>query len=62
MLAVRRCPAAGTAELLARLAASFPVPRLGTAVEVADLICFIASEEAGYITGAVLNVNGGMYM
>ena len=31
-------------ELLERLAASYPVPRLGTAVEVADLICFLASE------------------
>src|SRR5207253_7434537 len=31
-------------ELLERLAASYPVPRLGTATEVADLICFAASE------------------
>jgi hypothetical protein len=29
-------------------AASYPVPRLGTALEVADLICFAASEAAGY--------------
>src|SRR5439155_3860711 len=41
-------------ELLERLAASYPVPRLGTALEVADLICFAASEAAGYITGASL--------
>ncbi len=33
-------------ELLERLAASYPVPRLGTALEVADLICFAASEAA----------------
>jgi hypothetical protein len=32
------------AELLERLAASYPVPRLGTTLEVADLICFAASE------------------
>ncbi len=32
--------------LLERLAASYPVPRLGTALEVADLICFAASEAA----------------
>jgi 3-oxoacyl-[acyl-carrier protein] reductase len=49
-------------ELLQRLAASYPVPRLGTAREVADLICFAASEEAGYITGASLDINGGDLM
>jgi 3-oxoacyl-[acyl-carrier protein] reductase len=47
---------------LLELAASFPVPRLGTAREVADLICFIASEGAGYITGASLDINGGDLM
>jgi 3-oxoacyl-[acyl-carrier protein] reductase len=49
-------------ELLARLAASYPVPRLGAALEVADLICFIASEAAGFITGASLDINGGDVM
>ena len=49
-------------ELLDRLAAGFPVPRLGTALEVADLICFAASEAAGYITGASLDINGGDLM
>lgn len=49
-------------ELLERLAASYPVPRLGTALEVADLICFAASEEAGYITGASFDINGGDLM
>jgi NAD(P)-dependent dehydrogenase (short-subunit alcohol dehydrogenase family) len=49
-------------ELLARLAAGYPVPRLGTALEVADLICFAASEEAGYITGASFDINGGDLM
>jgi len=49
-------------ELLQRLAASFPVPRLGEAREVADLICFVASEEAGYITGASFDINGGDLM
>lgn len=47
---------------LERLARSYPVPRLGTALEVADLICFIASERAGYITGASLDINGGDLM
>ena len=49
-------------ELLERLAAAYPVPRLGTALEVADLICFAASEAAGYITGAAFDINGGDLM
>lgn len=49
-------------ELLGRLAAGYPVPRLGTAEEVADLICFAASEAAGYITGASFDINGGDLM
>jgi len=49
-------------ELLERLADGFPVPRLGTAREVADLICFAASEEAGYVTGASLDISGGDLM
>ena len=51
-----------SAELLARLAGGFPIRRLGTAQEVADLVCFIASEAAGYITGASLDINGGDLM
>jgi len=51
-----------SSERLASLAQGFPVPRLGTAREVADLICFAASEEAGYITGASLDINGGDLM
>jgi 3-oxoacyl-[acyl-carrier protein] reductase len=51
-----------TDDLLERLAASYPVARLGTAREVADLICFVASEAAGYITGASLDINGGDLM
>jgi len=49
-------------EALERLAANYPVPRLGAALEVADLICFAASEAAGYITGASLDINGGDLM
>jgi NAD(P)-dependent dehydrogenase (short-subunit alcohol dehydrogenase family) len=49
-------------ELLQRLAASYPVPRLGTPLEVADLICFIASEAAAYTTGATFDINGGDLM
>jgi 3-oxoacyl-[acyl-carrier protein] reductase len=49
-------------ELLERLAGSYPIRRLGTPAEVADLICFIASEAAGYITGASIDINGGDLM
>ncbi len=51
-----------TREHLEQLAKGFPVPRLGTAREVADLICFAASEAAGYVTGAALDINGGDLM
>jgi len=39
-----------------------PMQRPGTDVEVAHAVAFLASEQAGYITGHVLDVNGGMYM
>jgi 3-oxoacyl-[acyl-carrier protein] reductase len=39
-----------------------PLGRIGTPEDVAAAVCFLASEEAAYITGHVLAVNGGMYM
>jgi 3-oxoacyl-[acyl-carrier protein] reductase len=39
-----------------------PLGRLGTPDDVASAVCFLASDEASYITGQVLAVNGGMYM
>jgi 3-oxoacyl-[acyl-carrier protein] reductase len=39
-----------------------PLQRLGTPDDVAAAVCFLASDEASYITGHVLAVNGGMYM
>ena len=43
-------------------AAQIPLGRLGTVDDVAAAACFLASDEAAYITGHVLAVNGGMYM
>ncbi len=39
-----------------------PLDRFGTPEDVADAICFLAGDRASYINGAVLNVNGGMWM
>jgi 3-oxoacyl-[acyl-carrier protein] reductase len=39
-----------------------PLKRLGTPLDVAQAVCFLASDEAGYITGQVIGVNGGLYM
>ncbi len=44
------------------LLAQVPVGRLGTADEVATAVLFLASQEASYLTGATLHVNGGMAM
>ena len=43
-------------------ARSFPIPRLGRPEEVADLVAYIASDRAEYITGAAFDINGGDLM
>jgi 3-oxoacyl-[acyl-carrier protein] reductase len=43
-------------------AAQIPLGRLGATTDVAAAVCFLVSDEASYITGQVLAVNGGMYM
>jgi 3-oxoacyl-[acyl-carrier protein] reductase len=51
-----------TANAQADWAAQIPLGRAGTPADVAAAVCFLASDEASYITGQVLHVNGGMYM
>lgn len=46
-------------EFLAEFGAHVPIGRIGTAREVADLITFLASERASFITGVAINVDGG---
>jgi 3-oxoacyl-[acyl-carrier protein] reductase len=50
------------AERLAALESSIPVGRFGEATEVAALVAFLCSSDAGYITGAALDINGGLGM
>ena len=40
---------------------SIPLGRIATVAEVANVVVFLASDKASYITGQTLNVNGGMY-
>lgn len=51
-----------TEEQRAGILSQVPVNRLGDAKEIASAVAFLASDEAGYITGETLHVNGGMYM
>ena len=46
----------------AKLMEQIPLGRLGSPEDIAHAVVFLASKEAGYITGATLHVNGGMYM
>jgi len=45
-----------------KMAEAIPLGRLGTAEDVANAVCFLASDLAGYVTGEVIRVNGGMLM
>jgi 3-oxoacyl-[acyl-carrier protein] reductase len=49
-------------ELKQEVLKMIPLGRTGTDADIANAVCFLASEEAGYITGNVLKVNGGMLM
>ena len=45
-----------------KLINAIPLGRMGSAEELAKVVCFLASEDASYITGENINVNGGLYM
>ena len=60
--ATDRVLAARTPDDTARVAAAIPLRRLGQPAEIAESILFLASDAASFITGAVLDVNGGQEM
>jgi meso-butanediol dehydrogenase/(S,S)-butanediol dehydrogenase/diacetyl reductase len=49
-------------ELMAKWVSEIPMGRAGTNDDVADLLLFLASDAAGYITGQAINIDGGMFM
>jgi 3-oxoacyl-[acyl-carrier protein] reductase len=49
-------------ELKDKMLANIPIKRIGTPEDVAAAVVFLASEQAAYITGHVLDVNGGIFM
>jgi len=51
-----------TPEKLQKFLDSFPIPRLGSPEEIGHLVVFLCSDEAAYITGASLDINGGDLM
>lgn len=54
--------AAMSEEVLTRIAAGIPLGRLGTPADVARGVAFLAADEAGWITGSTLSINGGQLM
>jgi 3-oxoacyl-[acyl-carrier protein] reductase len=49
-------------KVMQKILSRIPLNRLGKPEEVAKLVCFLVSDDANYITGQVININGGMYM
>jgi 3-oxoacyl-(acyl-carrier-protein) reductase len=49
-------------KVMQKILEQIPLGRLGKPEEVAKLVCFLASDDANYITGQVININGGVYM
>jgi NAD(P)-dependent dehydrogenase (short-subunit alcohol dehydrogenase family) len=59
---VRRAEAKGDLPSVEAVAARTPVRRPGTPDDIAAAAAFLCSEDAGYITGQAINVNGGWYL
>lgn len=51
-----------TPEKIKELESKIPMGRLGEVEDIANTVCFLCSDEAGFITGVSLDVNGGMYI
>ena len=49
-------------DLKTKILSSIPLGRFGQPEDIAEAVAFLASDKASYITGAVLDINGGMYM
>ncbi|MFT0850843.1 acetoacetyl-CoA reductase [Achromobacter sp. F4_2707] len=49
-------------DVLEKIVATIPVKRLGTPEEIASIVCWLASDEAGFSTGADFSLNGGLHM
>jgi acetoacetyl-CoA reductase len=54
--------AAVPAEIMARIVAAIPVGRLGQADEIADIVAYLVSDAASFVTGATFAANGGQFM
>ncbi|QDZ08449.1 acetoacetyl-CoA reductase [Sphingomonas panacisoli] len=54
--------AAVPADVLAKIVAKIPVGRLGQASEIARAVGFLVAEDAGFVTGSTLSINGGQHM
>jgi acetoacetyl-CoA reductase len=50
------------ADVLAKIQARIPIGRLGHAEEIARGVAFLVSDEAGFVTGSTLSINGGQHM
>ena len=49
-------------DVLDKIVATIPVKRLGTPEEIASIVSWVASAEAGFVTGADFSINGGLHM
>ncbi len=49
-------------QVLEKIVAKIPVGRLGKAAEIARGVVFLAADEAGFVTGSTMSINGGQHM